>query len=100
MKRIALLAVLSSSATALADWPSDASVDVPVANLDTSTTPNLVNDGDGGVFVIFNHTDATPSNTIRGEHFTGAGDRLWSTTINAATLARSSQACKPKFGST
>jgi uncharacterized protein (TIGR03382 family) len=78
MKALLALLLVAPAALARADWPADASVDVPVANVDTSEFPSAVADGLGGVYVIFSHADSASSVTLRAEHFSASGDRLWS----------------------
>jgi uncharacterized protein (TIGR03382 family) len=80
MKKLGLVVVVAFAALARADWPSDAGEDVPVANVDHAGVPNLVNDGQSGVFVIFVHYDGG-AETLRAEHFNALGDRLWAPTM-------------------
>jgi len=83
MKKILLAACLLSAAPALADWPLDAGTDVPVANVDTSQTPSVIADNQGGAFVVFAHVDSADNKTLRGEHFDQQGNRLWSVAVDA-----------------
>jgi uncharacterized protein (TIGR03382 family) len=79
MRKLGLVVLVAFAAVARADWPADSGLDVPVASVDTSTFPTLVNDGQSGVFVIFSHSDGGAL-TVRGEHFSAQADRLWAPT--------------------
>jgi MYXO-CTERM domain-containing protein len=79
MKKLIAVLFLVQAVVARADWPADAGIDVPVSNVDTSESPAVIGDQQGGVFVVFAHQDPSPSATLRGEHFNAAGERLWST---------------------
>jgi hypothetical protein len=79
MKRILAAFIALHGAIALADWPSDAGDNVPVADYGYSATPSVISDGLEGVFVIFVHSDVGVQRSLRGEHFDSQANRLWST---------------------
>jgi MYXO-CTERM domain-containing protein len=79
MKKLCFALCIAHATVAYADWPTDAGVDVTVANVGLCQTPSVVGDGQLGAFVIFERSDSVPSLTLRGEHFDATGNRLWGT---------------------
>jgi hypothetical protein len=84
MKKLCLAFCLAYATSAYADWPTDAGVDVTVANVGSCVYPSVVGDGKLGAFVIFERADTTHAPapvtlTLRGEHFDATANRLWGT---------------------
>jgi hypothetical protein len=84
-----VVACATFSVPAKADWPSDASVDVPVANVGANFRPSAIGDDNLGVFVTFENSDATShSLTVRAEHFDATGNRLWDMGVDGGYVGK------------